>query len=99
MRYFGFRTSLVFFSLVWGAISFADENRAIPYYEWALAESKLTLEQAAEVLAGKISGQILDGKSIWDAGKEYYEFKVLTPEDGRVSFIRVDPETGEIQDS
>lgn len=79
-------------------MTFAYDSNLNQHSELVMVESRMTVEQAAESLAEKIEGQILEGKIIRNGENEYYEFKVLSPEDGRVSFIRVDPETGEIQD-
>jgi len=98
-RYFRFYVGIVFFcGLLGSAVTFAYESDFIQDRGLVTAERRITVEQAAESLAKKIEGQILEGKTIQNRGKEYYEFKVLSPEDGRVSFITVDPETGEIQD-
>lgn len=79
-------------------MTFAYESNLNQNKELVMAERRMTVEQAAESLAEKIEGQILEGKIIRKGKKEYYEFKVLSPEDGRVSFITVDPTTGEVQD-
>ena len=98
-RYSRVYVSIVLVCGLWGsAVTFAYESDLVQGSETVIAESRITVEQAAESLAEKIEGQILEGKTIRDGEKEYYEFKVLSPEDGRVSFITVDPETGEIQD-
>lgn len=72
----------------------ADWNNQIEN-ESILVAQNLTLDEAARRLKQQINGRVLRAETIQQDGKNYYLFKVLTEDDGRVRLIKVDPETGQ----
>ena len=60
---------------------------------WQMANTGVSLEQAASRLRKESGGRLLSAEERGENGDRVYRFKVLMP-DGVVRIIRIDPMTG-----
>jgi len=69
---------------------------AEPAQVWQLAQARIGLSQAADLVARSTGGRVLSAQTVQEGGREIHRIKVLT-RNGEVRIVRVDATSGRME--